>query len=62
MLTIKIIFDDDSYDCPIEKALLIPKIRNIIKNNKNRDVYLQKVLQSNYDKETLASILHMLKN
>jgi hypothetical protein len=61
MYEITIILKDGEMKIPIEKALLIPSIAKIIKNENNRQYYFNEIINSNYDKAQLVSILNMLK-
>ena len=62
MCIVQINLSDGIYFCPIEKALLIPVIRDFIKNRENREYYLKKILESKYDENVRKSILEQLKN
>lgn len=61
MCSVKIILDDGEYYMSIEKALLIPTIRDSIRKRENREYYLQKILRSNYSPARKASLLNQLK-
>lgn len=61
MCDIIIKLNDGIITIPITKALLIPKIRDIIKNKDNREYYLMKIIESNYSEIERNSILNQLK-
>lgn len=62
MCEVIIKLNDGHITIPIAKALLIPKIRDIIKNMDNREYYLRKIMESNYPENERISILNQLKN
>ena len=61
MCLVKITLNDGEYHMPLEKAFLIPTIRNIIKSRENREYYLQMIHKSNYDDKMKASLMNQLK-
>ena len=61
MYEITVILSDSIMKIPIEKALIIPKIAKIIRNETNRQYYFNAIINANYDAPQLVSILNMLK-
>jgi hypothetical protein len=59
---INISIENKIISIPIEKALMIPKIREQIISTKNRNFYLDQILKSNMDKNMLISVLHIFLN
>ena len=61
MYLIKINMIDGDINIPIEKALMIPLLRNIICSEDQREYHLNRIINAGYDKMTLVSILHYFK-
>jgi hypothetical protein len=61
MYIIEIHTSDGKIEMPIEKALLIPKLREIIISKDNREFHLKNILRAEYDVNNLISILYNFK-
>jgi hypothetical protein len=62
MFLIEVKTKDEIIKMPIEKALLIPELAKQIKQPANRNYYLNQIMQSNYNRNELISMLNLMKD